>query len=242
MLKEVILTGKWTLKTLEKLLKEASVVDGLGNKINYLSSHFIDILYKEDTLIGNINNPEIFVINLESLDCFTFLDYIEAMRLSCSFSDFKKNLQKIRYQLAEIDYQKRNHFFSDWAVNNSSYVQDVTLEVGGNKTVTVQKVLNLKEDKTFYLQGIPPRARKIRYIPNEKINDNVISRLNTGDYIGIYSNKAGLDASHVGIFINNDDLAVLRHASSKKDIRKVIDEDFRDYTKNIPGIIVLRPL
>jgi hypothetical protein len=34
---------------------------------------------------------------------------------------------------------------------------------------------------------------------------------------------------------------VLRHASSKKEIRQVVDQDFMEYARNNPGIIILRP-
>jgi hypothetical protein len=62
-----------------------------------------------------------------------------------------------------------------------------------------------------------------------------------GDYTGIYSDLKGLDVSHVGIIIKDGVNVYLRHASSQKEYSKVIDQDFRKYMVDKPGIIVLRP-
>jgi hypothetical protein len=68
----------------------------------------------------------------------------------------------------------------------------------------------------------------------------VVGGLKTGDYIGIYSELDGLDVSHVGIFIRMGSSSFLRHASSKKEIRQVVDEAFMEDVRNKPGIIILR--
>ncbi len=240
MSKEIIITGKWTIDILNRLLKKFSSIDNLSSRIALISYHFLGIPYKENTLIGNIDMPERFVINLEAVDCFTFIEYVEAMSLSSSFDEFKNNLQRIRYQHKEVDYRKRNHFFTDWIQYNSAFIKDVTTEIGGNKTLFVDKTLNLKEDGTTYLYGINPIMRKVGYIPSNCINDELIDSIKTGDYIGIYSQKAGLDVSHVGILIKSDQLVLLRHSSSEKNIRKVIDQDFRSYIAEKLGIMILR--
>ena len=65
--------------------------------------------------------------------------------------------------------------------------------------------------------------------------------MKTGDFVGIYSEIQGLDVSHVGIITIDDNIHYLRHASSAKEYKKVIDQDLKDYLSNKPGIIVLRP-
>lgn len=238
---EIIITGRWTLDALDSLLKKSSMIKGVGSRIDFVSGHFLGTPYKENTLMGGMDVPEIFIINLESVDCFTFIEYVEAMRLSGSFAEFKQNLQKIRYQQAKVDYQKRNHFFTDWYQYNSGFVKDITAQIGAHNTVVMEKVLNLKEDKTSFLPGIVPAVRKVRYIPSIYMNDETIAKLKTGDYIGIYTDKAGLDVSHVGIFIQQSNMKVFRHASSVKNTAKVIDQDFKKYIAGKPGIVVLRP-
>ena len=129
------------------------------------------------------------MINLEGVDCFTLIEYIEAMRLSASFSEFKENLKKIRYKSGEVAFDKRNHFFTDWREFNANSLDDVTKEIGSEKTVRVQKLLNEKEDKTVFIPGISPVIREIIYIPSDTINEAVTDKLLTGDYVGIYSGK-----------------------------------------------------
>jgi hypothetical protein len=74
------------------------------------------------------------------------------------------------------------------------------------------------------------------------VNAQVLSQLHTGDYIGIYTNLAGLDVTHVGIFVQTAHGPMLRNASSRKENMKVVDSPFIDYVINTPGIVVLRPL
>ncbi len=241
MSKEIIITGKWDMKGLDSLLQDSCMISEPDEQIEFLSRQFLGIPYKENTLIGSMNTTEIFVINLESVDCLTFIEDIEAMRLSGSFAEIKSNLKKIRYRDAIVDYQNRNHFFTDWLEYNSEFVEDVTLKIGGGETIATEKMLNIKEDESYFLPGITPRFRKINYIPSAYLDDTLTAKLKTGDYIGIYSEQAGLDVSHVGIFVKSANIPVFRHASSERKHRYVIDQDFRRYISGKPGIVVLRP-
>jgi hypothetical protein len=238
---EQVLLGKWTKGQLDRTLIEALKINDTGNRIDFLSKHFLNTRYKESTLIGNISTPEILVINLEEVDCFTFIDYIEAMRRSGSYLDFRKNLVNVRYRSGEIDYKNRNHFFTDWKAFNTEFIVDVTLHIGAENTECVSKRLNDKVDGKSFLPGIPCLQRKVEYIPTALSNDTVMAGLKTGDYVGLYSNIKGLDVSHVGIIIRKGDSVSIRHASSAAKQRKVLDEDFKNYLANKPGFIVLRP-
>jgi hypothetical protein len=144
----------------------------------------------------------------------------------------------VRYQSGKIAFESRNHFFTDWVKFNADLVADVTEQIGGENTIKIKKILNLKEDRTYFLDGIPLVQREIKYIPSGAIDDSITNKLKTGDYIGIYSEKQGLDVSHVGIIIKTGDNIYLRHASSIK--KKVLDEDFREYMMRKPGFIILR--
>lgn len=238
---ELILLGKWSEKQLDNIIRKGSQIQGLGERIDFLSEQFLNVSYKESTLIGNVNMPEIFVINLEGIDCFTYIDYVEAMRLSNSFPQFERNLKKVRYQYGKVAFENRNHFFTDWIEFNSNHIEDVTEEVGGEKTKTVEKMLNKKEDETYFLPGIPTKERKIRYIPSDALDKMIIGRLRTGDYVGIFSEAQGLDVSHTGIIIKDGDKAYLRHASSREENRRVVNEDLINYISNKPGLVILRP-
>ena len=236
-MEEQINLGTWSSERLDALLRKASAMSRTEDQIDFLSGQFIHIPYKENTLIGSLNNPEIFVINLEAVDCFTFIDNVEAMRLSKSYDEYKDRLKNIRYQDGAVDFRKRNHFFITWREYNSDFVEDVTKII--SRSVQVDKKLNDRGDGMFYLPGIACINSTIDYFPSESIDNRVIDKLETGDYIGIYSDKPGLDVSHVGIVIRDNDKAFLRHASQTH--QKVIDEDLKEYIINKPGIIVLRP-
>lgn len=237
----IFILGRWTENDLTSMMEQSNKIQDVGERIDFLSGKFLNTKYEESTLVGDINHPEELVVNLEGMDCFTYLDYVEAMQLSDNYRMFLENIQRIRYQSGEIGFKKRNHFFTDWAVNNSGYIDDVTKEVGGQGTRTVNKLLNKKADGTAYLPGIPVKERVVNYIPSESIDDVVIGRLRTGDYIGIYTYKDGLDVSHTGILIKKDKKAYLRHASSRTANRRVVDEELLAYMHGKPGLVVLRP-
>jgi len=239
--REKILLGKWTEKRIDALLRESWAIDVIAERIDFLSAHFLATEYEESTLIGDASNPEVFVINLKGVDCFTCLDYIESMRLSRSFAEFRENLRKVRYRSGIIAFENRNHFFSDWRKYNSDHVEDVTSLVSGGTSRTVHKRLNEKEDGECYLPGISVTDRDISYIPADEMSDTVMEKLKTGDYVGIYSTLEGLDISHVGIVIIKGDTIFLRHASSPKHYGKVVDQDFKNYVADTPGVIILRP-
>jgi len=109
------------------------------------------------------------------------------------------------------------------------------------RAVTVTKQLNRKADGGTYVPGLPAVRRDVAHIPSEFVDDYVVSRLRTGDYIGIYAKADGLDVTHVGFFVATTDGPMLRNASSKKANMKVVDSPFLEYVKNTPGIVVLRP-
>ncbi len=239
---EVIELGKWNEGGLAGIMAESSKLGGAGDRINFISEKFLGTPYADSTLTGDINRPEVFTIDLEGMDCFTFIDYVESMSLSGSFPEFKDELRKIRYRDGVVDFQNRNHFFSDWPVYNSEYVKDVTSALGGDKTMEASKNLNRKSGGTYYLPGIPVVSRTIYYIPSSALDVSVLSNLMTGDFVGIYTDKEGLDVSHTGIVIKKNGKVFLRHASSKEKNQKVVDEDLSEYMKNKPGLVVYRPV
>ncbi len=240
MYEKLIDLGKFSKDGLDQIIRKASEIRYTGKRIDFLSRQLLNLDYVESTLIGDTNTSEVFVINLKGVDCFTFIDYIEAMRLSCSFSEFKVNLKKVRYKSGIVAFENRNHFFTDWREFNSDFIDNITEEIGAKNMIRVKKTLNQKKDRTYFLPGIQTVKREIKYIPSESIDDSVLSKLRTGDYVGIYSTLKGLDVSHVGIIVKDGDKIYLRHASSLKKHRKVIDQDFKKYIVGKPGIIVLR--
>lgn len=232
-MRDKILLGRWSEEKIEDLLRRAPSAS--GERIAFISRAFLFHPYKEASL--SPPGEEEFVVDFEGFDCFTYLDTVEALRLSGNFVEFRQNLLRVRYKDGRLSYESRNHFFTDWISNNRRSLFDATTLIGGSHALTVEKMLNIKDDGSPILEGLLPFVRQVTYIPTPLL-PSCMQALRTGDYIGVYTSKAGLDCCHVGICIKEDDRLSLRHASSRAG--KVVEEDFRTYMTDKEGIIVLR--
>jgi hypothetical protein len=234
--KEQVDLGRWDESGLGRMLCAAAAISSAGERIDYVSGQFLGIPYEENTLTGSGDTPEELVIRLGAVDCFTYVDYVEAMRLSRSFEGFREQLKAVRYRMGVVSYATRNHFFTDWT--ESRRVRDVSTEVGRPHVQTSAKILNRKGDGSPFLSGIPEKERTVAYVPVQALDEVTMDRLRTGDYVGIYTETEGLDVSHVGIIIRREDRVLLRHASLTE--RAVVEQNLRWYLKGKPGIVVLR--
>lgn len=212
-----------------------------GDRIRLISELFINTPYIPNQLVGGRHTQERLIVDFGKLDCFTYLDYIEALRKSRSQSEFLAELVDTRYINGELSYLSRRHFFSDWVSEPKANARDITETVSIN-TVSTNKHLNQTKTGGTYIPGLPVKPRQIKYIPSENIDTHVVSQLKDGDYIGIYTEIEGLDVTHTGVFIRTENGPVLRHASSKPTKMKVIDSPFFDYVKKTPGIVIYRAI
>ncbi|MFH4354422.1 MAG: N-acetylmuramoyl-L-alanine amidase-like domain-containing protein [Neisseriaceae bacterium] len=235
-------TNDASLKTIQHVLKEVKPqASNPQDAIEKISGSFLGTPYVANRLIGSPEKKEILVVDLTGLDCFTYIDYIEAFKQSQEPADFFARLIKVRYKRGQVDYQFRKHFFTDWANARTRQAQDIT-RLLSKDAVQVTKLLNKNPKGGVYLPGIPVVRRVISYIPSAAVNEKVIEQLRTGDYIGAYTPLEGLDVTHVGIFILSPEGPVFRNASSRKENMKVVDTPLSEYLKRVPGIVVLRPL
>ncbi|APP81805.1 DUF1460 domain-containing protein [Xanthomonas hortorum] len=231
-----------TLQTLNRVLHQASTHRGLspGHLIKLLSAEFLGTPYQANMLQGSATTPEQLIIDFRGLDCFTYLDYVEAARHAHSQQDFVDRVILTRYVDGIIGFTSRKHFFSDWVARPYQLADDITATLSP-RAVSVDKALNLKADGSNYLPGLPVVQRSITYIPAADVDSTVVRRLRTGDYVGRYSPAPGLDVSHVGIFVMTDQGPVLRNASSRPENEKVVDSPFMEYVARTQGIVVYRP-
>lgn len=233
------LSGRFSRAEIEGVLTVSSKLTAPGDRIAFLSRQFLGIPYRTLTLTGSVAENEQLVANLESVDCFTLLDYVEALRHATNFDEFTDHLIRTRYRDGIVSFVNRNHFFTDWPLYNAVYICDITDVIGGMASRRVQKVLNRKQDGSLFIQGISPVVRNIAYVPPALLSSSVSGMLHTGDYAGIYSDIPGLDVSHVGIIVRDGADILFRHASVRRG--EVVDEDFRSYISQKPGVIILRP-
>jgi len=236
-----VILGRWSKAELAQTIASARQIEASGDRIVALSSHFIDTPYVADTLIGGPQTAERLVINLAGVDCFTLLDVVEALRRASDPDEFPEQLQQVRYHDGKVAYENRRHFFSDWVAGEAVVIGDVTAAVGQGRARVVAKQLNLKDDGTHWLPGIPVTRREMTYIPVNRIDLDVLSALQAGDYVGIFTDRAGLDVSHVGLIVKGEkDRVMLRHASSLDSARRVVDVDLLEYLQGKPGLVVYR--
>ena len=232
--------GRWSNADLAQIISTSRLIEAPGERIVAISRHFIDTPYRADTLVGDPQTAEQLVINLAGFDCFTLLDVVEALRRTSALADFPELLKQVRYRGGKVAYESRRHFFSDWVADDAAAVGDVTSEIGQGKALVIFKQLNLKSDETHWLPEIPVSGREITYIPTNKIDRKVLSALQAGDYVGIYSTHAGLDVSHTGLVVKGKDSVMLRHASSREKVRRVVDVDLLEYLQGKSGLVVYR--
>ena len=207
-----------------------------------ISVHFLDVPYLADSLIGGPEQPERLVLRLDGFDCFTYLDTVEALRRSSAAGDFPAQLAQVRYRSGTVAYANRRHFFSDWVSEPDSPIRDVTALVGRGRAVTVDKQLNAAADGSPWVPGIGVVPRTITYIPASELDDKLLSALEPGDYVGVFSRQPGLDVSHTGLIVRDGATVMLRHASSRDGVQRVTDEELAAYMHGKEGLVVYRAM
>ena len=228
-----------TSREIDDVLALRVGADNAGEAIERVSRQFLGTPYGANTLVGSATQAEELVIDFRRVDCFTYLDYVEALRRSVDRDQFVRNLVDTRYANGIIDFRHRKHFFTDWVSVDAAVADDITATLS-SAAVTVDKQLNAKVDGGAYVPGIPVVDRAVTFIPSAAVDGAVVGKLRTGDYIGAYADLPGLDVTHVGIFVMSADGPVLRNASSLSANNAVVDSPLDEYLQSVPGIVVLR--
>lgn len=231
-------------KKMEEIFKilEENKNKSMEQKMEIISSLFLETNYVPNRLIGGPNQDEELVIDLLQLDCFTYLDYLETFRRSNSKENFIEQLKKVRYIDSTVKYLNRKHFFSDWIFENTEIAIDlVDLKLNNLKKSDIVEINQGKNGE--YIQNLGVKERTINYISRDDIKDENFSNLVTGDYIGFRRNIDGLDVTHVGMIVLKEDGIYVRHASSSKSTYKVVDQKLINYINvntGVKGIMIFR--
>lgn len=215
-----------------------------------IASEFLNKPYVAGTLDKNLGEENL-VINLDSVDCVTFVEYVTASLISGSKpsaydSLYTNALKQLRYKNGKIDgYMSRLHYFSQWIYDNQEkgLVTEITDSFSSkpfNKEINFMsshpeyypaieknpEYLNqLKEDEKFINSIFK------QYIPKADIRSQ-FDKFKEGDIIAITASTKGLDISHVGFIHMVDGIPHLMHASSNKMKVVVTDEDLASYLEN----------
>ena len=237
-------TSKSIVNEIFKLLKTNHALSE-AEKIDIISAYFLETPYVAERLVGSNDKKEEMVIDLEGLDCFTYLDYLEAFRRSTNEAEFMQNLEKVRYIDGQVEYLNRKHFYSDWYTENNIIATDLLTKDGQYADIIATDLVKLNDDgkEGSYIPNLPIRDREINYVPRDAITIDFMKTLQTGDYIGLRREISGLDVTHTGLVIQKEDGTYMRHASSSKSARKVVDQLLTDYlgiNTGVKGVLFFR--
>lgn len=230
-----------------------------NERIVEIGSWFLETPYVEKTL--EIAGPEQLVINMQGVDCTTFLESVVTLaRISqkgeVNFEAFEKELEQLRYRNGKNEgYVSRLHYFSDWIYENQKkgIVTDITQSIGGIRyenhptfmTENPQYYPQLSQKENVeQLQNIEAaiRIRDYYFIPKAQISQ-VESQIKSGDLIAITTSMDNLDMVHVGFAIEKNGRIHLMHASSKNKKVEISELPLHDYlagNRSQSGIMVAR--
>ena len=133
-----------------------------------MSRQFLGVPYGANTSCWfRANESEQLVVELQKVDCFTYADYVEALKRADDREEFIDSLIEVQYKDGVVGFQNRKHFFTDWSVSAPAIATDVTTSLSTN-SIQSTKNLNEKDSGGVYLPGLPVVPRTISYIPSQQ--------------------------------------------------------------------------
>jgi hypothetical protein len=260
---QAIVCSKQDRASFEEKVKELEHISAqsFGDTLTAIGKTFMGTPYVAKTL--EIGEKEALVINLQGLDCTTFVENVLAF--GCLLSSGKKNLDDfadileiIRYKDGELNgYPSRLHYFSEWIANNDKkgLVKDITAELGGKALTKDINFMSTHRDLYPFLSSednfLKIKASE-RYLNDRPIHvlakDKIEAQehlMQSGDIIALATSIEGLDVTHTGFVIRMPDGRIhLLHASSANGKVEISELPLADYLKKIKsntGIMVARP-
>lgn len=234
----------------------------IGTNMVAIGKTFIGTPYVAKTL--EIGETESLVINLQGLDCTTFVENVLAFGLMLKnnkkdFDSYTHYLETIRYKDGELNgYASRLHYFSEWIANNEQkgLLKDITSEIGGLESSKDINFMSTHRDLYPFLKDTDNynkiksseeflKRQSICILPQDQIEGQE-HLIQSGDIIALTTSIKGLDITHTGIATKEADGRIhLLHASTGSMKVEVSQLPLADYLKGIKsntGIMVARPL
>lgn len=190
-----------------RLIGQAHKLPTISQRIDFISRALIGTRYRGYTLIGGPRAPEQFVTRDDCFDCVTFCETVLAAALARAPDEFAATLRQIRYRDGAVTWRARNHYFSQWGVNNAAAGIGAPVVLPGSETVA----RTLTE-----MRALGPRRISFEAIPRQSLLANK-ALLATGDIIAFVSQRSDLDVFHVGfVIVDRDGDLWLRHAAKSR--------------------------
>lgn len=224
------------------------------NILTYAKSH-LNKPYIKNSL--DRDKTERLIVRFDGFDCSTFVETVLAQTKDSS--NVYNFVKKVRYRNGKIDgYASRIHYFSDWIYENTCnglfvdytaelpYAKDFNFKVN-YMTRHLYKYPMITNDSIFNeIKAMEEKVSSytLKYIPKSKV-EQIKNYVKDGDIIGITTNKKGLDLSHVGFAVWQENELHLLHASSEFGKVMITKNPMSTYlNKNYTqtGIVLLRML
>lgn len=225
--------------SLFELLKESSELPS-DKKIELISQRLIGTPFKESSIGENEGIDSDPIINLEYVDCVTFVEYVIAFVNSSNIEEFESHIRSLRYADREISFENRMHLPDfQWFLNAQryEYIKDITSLVGKTYTKKIKKY----QKRPFYINRQLIETSKlisdtveIKYIPYDKLNA-VYNTIPSHSIIRIIREDSPRPylTTHMGIVIQKGKVKYLRH-SSRHFKRQVMDIPLTTYFSTFP--------
>lgn len=207
-------------------------------------------------------------VNFHGLDCWTFFEtalglarMTEKRQRSYAPSDLLRQIERTRYRggVCHGHYLDRLHYLDEWFTDNATRgnIRNVTRSVGPVVRLTgrANDEMSLNPKLYRYLRANPALVpalaqieRRLERVPFDFIPKREVaaceSRIQSGDILGIVTNRQHVFCSHVGLALRTSDgVCRFMHASATQ--KKVIVDravhEYLDAFKSHAGIIVARP-
>lgn len=230
-------------------------------RVAFFGRQFIGTPYGAHTLEGE---QEILTVNLDSLDCTTFVETALALAITAqerrwSWRDFIYNLRRIRYRQGSVDgYASRLHYICDWALDNTARgnFSEVTNRFP-KVNYAVKTISFMSENADKYpaladsatlanIKNVEIGYRNHRY-PFIKTIDtsekNTKAEFRQGDIVAFTSTLKNLDVTHMGIIVVRDGAPYVMHASlsaGKVLISETPLDKFLKRNRSFTGVRVFR--
>ena len=218
------------------------------NWMMWFGKQFVGIPYVGGTL--DRTREEQLVVNTRELDCTTYVEIVTALTMCAknqetSFAAFCNHLKHVRYIGGDVEYVKRQHYFTIWV--NDNVKEGIVKDIQNNPPFTAIQTIRVNWMSTHsssykmlsahpqWMSGIKAleqsiNGKRYRYIPKGEIRNSQLFRntIKDGDILLMITKKKGLDTTHIGIASWHKDGLHLLNASSIH--KKVIDEPMTLYT------------
>src|SRR5216683_5920569 len=220
-------------RRVEQLLSKTKNDDSAASRIDFLSRQFLGHPYKPNPLIGSADTAEVFTASFDGFDCVTYIETVVALARASNVDDFTEWLRKIRYERGRIQWERRNHYMTQWIRNNVREGVVKPVSMPAVPTLSRERVLNV-------VPGLDPQRARVKSVPKPAV-PRLVRYLQNGDLIFFASTRKNLDMFHAGIIVRDGKKVSMRHASRSQG--GVIEQELSEFLKanRMAGVVVVRP-